>query len=180
VNPRTRGRRIDEFLEVLKKCWAEDPVEHHGDFFDVQESITRPKPFQQPRPRLMSGMWSEKGLKRTAEHYDLWNPRSMPIAEDAKTLAKINAMRPDGLDPVNVIYGASLQSTAGKLTSIREIAERQVESAEAGFEAVIVETNSCSDIGSRDDWLDKVASLQPILKRGRWSVTVSSAPLIRW
>jgi hypothetical protein len=163
VNPKTRGRRIGEFLEVLKKCWAEDPVEHHGEFFDVPKSIIRPKPFQKPRPRVMSGMWSEKGLKRTADHYDLWNPGSMPIAQAAESLARMNEMRPEGLEPLNVIYRASLQSTAGKLTSVEEIADRIVEASEAGFEAVIVETNFCSDISSREDWLAKVASLKPIL-----------------
>jgi probable F420-dependent oxidoreductase len=167
VNPKTRGRRIDEFLEVLQKCWAEDPVEHHGEFFEVPKSIIRPKPFQKPRPRLMSGMWSEKGLRRTAEHYDLWNPGSMPISQAAETLAKMNTMRPEGLEPLNVIYRASLQSTAGKLTSVEEIAQRTVEAGHAGFEAVIVETNFCSDITSRQDWLDKVASLQPILDAAR-------------
>ncbi|KOS58189.1 TIGR03619 family F420-dependent LLM class oxidoreductase [Rhodococcus rhodochrous] len=164
VNPRTRGRRIDEFLEVLKKCWADDPVEHHGDFFDVPRSIVRPKPFQNPRPRLMSGMWSEKGLRRTALHYDLWNPGSMPIAQAADTLAEMNAVRPAHLEPLNVIYRAALQSTAGKVLTVEEIAERTVASAKEGFEAVIVEANFCSDLTSRQDWLDKVAGLQPVLE----------------
>jgi len=163
VDPRTRGRRIDEFVEVLKKCWAEDPVTHEGEFFDVPRSIIRPKPWQKPRPRLMSGMWSEKGLRRTALHYDLWNPGSMPIAQAAETLARMNAMRPDDLEPLNVIYRAALQSTAGKVLTVEQVAERTVEAAEQGFEAVIVETNFCSDITSRQDWLHKVAGLQPVL-----------------
>ncbi|PWI10408.1 LLM class F420-dependent oxidoreductase [Streptomyces sp. NWU339] len=163
VDPRTRGRRIDEFVEVLKKCWAEDPVKHHGEFFDVPRSVIRPKPYQKPRPRLMSGMWSEKGLRRTALHYDLWNPGSMPIAQAAETLAGMNDMRPDGLEPLNVIYRAALQSTAGKTLTVEQVAERTVEAAEQGFEAVIIETNFCSDITSRQDWLDKVADLQPVL-----------------
>lgn len=163
VDPRTRGRRIEEFLEVVKKCWGEDPVEHHGEFFDVPRSIVRPKPLQSPHPRLMSGMWSEKGLKRTAQHYDLWNPGSMPIAQAVEILDRINAMRPQDLKPVDVIYRASLQSTAGKITSVEEIVERTLQAAEAGFESVIVETNFCSDIRSLEDWMAKVSSLEPVL-----------------
>lgn len=163
VDPRTRGRRIDEFLEVLTKCWADDPVEHHGEFFDVPRSIVRPKPYQRPRPRLMSGMWSKKGLRRTALHYDLWNPGSMPISQAAAMLAEMNEMRPANLTPLNVVYRAALQSTAGKVLTVEEIADRTIEAAEAGFEAVIIETNFCSAITSRQDWLETVTSLQPIL-----------------
>jgi len=167
VDPGTRGRRIEEFIEVLKACWADDPVEYHGKFFDVPRSILRPKPLQEPRPRLMSGMWSEKGLSRTAEQYDLWNPGSMPIAQAAETLSRMNEMRPADLEPLNVIYRVALQSTAGKLLTVDEIAARTLEAAAAGFEAVIVETNFCSDITSRDAWLDKVESLEPILEAAR-------------
>jgi hypothetical protein len=142
-------------------------VEHHGKFFDVPRSILRPKPLQEPRPRLMSGMWSEKGLSRTAEQYDLWNPGSMPIAEAAETLSRMNEMRPADLEPLNVIYRVALQSTSGKLLTVDEIAARTLEAAAAGFEAVIVETNFCSDITSRDAWLDKVESLEPILEAAR-------------
>lgn len=163
VDPRTRGRRIDEFLEVLTKCWTDDPVEHNGEFFDVPRSVIRPKPWQRPRPRLMSGMWSDKGLRRTAMHYDLWNPGSMPISQAVETLDRINSMRPNNLQPLNVIYRAALQSTSGKLLTVDEIAKRTVEAATAGFEAVIVESNFCRDITSHHDWLGKVASLQPIL-----------------
>lgn len=164
VDPKTRGRRIEEFLDVLKKCWADDPVEHRGEFFEVPPSIVRPKPYQRPRPRLMSGMWSEKGLHRTALHYDLWNPGSMPISQAAETLAAMNEMRPPELAPLNIIYRAALQSTAGKVLTVEEIAHRTVEAAEAGFEAVIVEANFCSDITSHRDWIDKVTSLQTVLE----------------
>jgi len=164
VDPLTRGRRIDEFLEVLTACWAADPVEHHGEFFDVPRSIVRPKPYQWPRPRLMSGMWSEKGLRRTALHYDLWNPGSMPISQAVEIVARMNEMRPAEMAPLNVIYRAALQSTAGKILTVEEIAGRTVEAAEAGFEAVIVEANFCSTITSRQDWLEIVTSLRPVLE----------------
>lgn len=167
VDPRTRGRRIDEFIEVVKKCWAEDPVEHHGEFFEVPPSVIRPKPYQRPRPRLMSGMWSRRGLRRTALHYDLWNPGSIPIADAVATLTGMNEMRPEGLEPLDVIYRVALQSTSGKLLTVDEITERAVEAAGAGFEAVIVEANFCSDITSHQDWLDKVMALRPVLDAAR-------------
>jgi len=165
VDPKTRGRRMDEFVPALLACWGEDPVEHHGDFFDIGPAIMRPKPVQ--RPRLMSGMWSEPGLTRTARRFDLWNPGSMPISQVVETLARINEQRQAGLAPVGVIYRVALESTAGKVLSIEEVAQRTAEVAAAGLEGVIVETNFCSDITSAAGWLDRLAALKPVLDAGR-------------
>jgi Luciferase-like monooxygenase len=68
VDPRTRGRRC-------------------GEFFSIPESVVRPKPLQQPRPRLMSGMRSAVGLARTAQLFDIWNPSRGSAQEIAETLS---------------------------------------------------------------------------------------------
>ena len=34
VDFHTRGRRTDEMIEVMRKLWTGDAVEHHGEFFD--------------------------------------------------------------------------------------------------------------------------------------------------
>jgi len=166
VDPRTRGRRMDDFIPALLACWGEDPVEYRGPFFTIPPSIIRPKPGYAPRPRLMSGMWSEKGLVRTAELFDLWNPGSMPIPQVMETVEKINAMRPPHRGPIGVIYRVALQSTAGKRLSIEEVAQRTAEAAAAGIEGVIVETNFCSEIESARDWLNLLERLQPVLDAG--------------
>jgi probable F420-dependent oxidoreductase len=164
VNPKTRGRRMDDFVPALLACWGEDPVRHQGPFFDLGPLISRPKPVT--LPRMMSGMWSEPGLKRTAELFDLWNPGSMPISQAVEILGKINDQRPEGLDPVGVIYRVSLESTAGKLLSIAEVAERTAEAAAAGFEGVIVETNFCRAVTTPAEWLDLLSELKPVLDAG--------------
>lgn len=161
VNPKTRGARMDDFVAALRACWRADPVEHHGPFFDIGPAISRPKPVG--RPRLMSGMWSAKGLARTAALFDLWNPGSMPIAQAADQLAEINAQRAGDLAPVNVIYRVALESTAGKRLTMEQVAERARECRAAGFEGVIVETNFCREITSAQEWLTLLGDLGPIL-----------------
>ena len=37
----TRGRRVDEALEVCKRLWTEDEVSHHGEFFYVRRRGVR-------------------------------------------------------------------------------------------------------------------------------------------
>ncbi|MWA03246.1 TIGR03619 family F420-dependent LLM class oxidoreductase [Actinomadura sp. LD22] len=164
VDPRTRGRRMDDFVPALLACWGEDPVEHKGEFFDIPRSIVRPKPVS--APRLMSGMWSRQGLARTARLFDLWNPGSMPIPQVVDTVGEINAMRAEGRPPVGVIYRVALQSTAGKRLTVEEVAERVREAAAAGIEGVIVETNFCSEINSSADWMTLLGRLDPVLKAG--------------
>ena len=39
-----RGRRMDEMLEIIRRFWTEDEVEHHGEFFDFAPVGIAPKP----------------------------------------------------------------------------------------------------------------------------------------
>ncbi len=165
VEPKTRGARMDDFVRALDACWGDDPVEHHGPFFDIPPSISRPKPVS--RPRLMSGMWSAKGLARTAALFDLWNPGSMSIRQVVEQLGQINEQRPPERPPVDVIYRVALESTAGKRLTIDEVAERTRECQDAGFEGVIVETNFCREISSPEEWLKLLGDLGPIVEAGR-------------
>ncbi|MFN2537771.1 MAG: TIGR03619 family F420-dependent LLM class oxidoreductase [Mycobacteriales bacterium] len=165
VDPHTRGARMDDFVPTLLACWGEDPVSYEGPFFSIPRSIIRPKPVA--RPRLMSGMWSAKGLARTARHFDVWNPGSMPVSQVGEMLGVINEQRPDGLPPVDVLYRVAMQSTSGHRMTVDEIAARTAEVVDAGYEGVIVETNFCSEIDSAAVWMDILSSLKPVLDAAR-------------
>lgn len=165
VDPHTRGKRMDDFIPAMQACWGPDPVEHHGPFFDLDPCLMQPKPVS--GFRLMSGMWSGPGLARTARDFDLWNPGSLPIPTVRQMLDGINAQRPAGKPPVDVIYRVALESTAGKRMTVDEVAERTAEVRDAGMEGVIVETNFVSEIDSPAAWLAQLAALEPVLKAAR-------------
>ncbi|MFQ5970559.1 MAG: TIGR03619 family F420-dependent LLM class oxidoreductase [Nitrososphaerales archaeon] len=59
-----RGERADEFLEVLRKIWTEDIVEHKGKYFSIPKSKIGPKPFQKPFPPIYLGGFSHKTFER--------------------------------------------------------------------------------------------------------------------
>jgi probable F420-dependent oxidoreductase len=164
VDPKTRGRRMDDFVPALRACWGPDPVEHHGPFFDLDPCLMQPKPLS--GFRLMSGMWSPAGLARTAAAFDLWNPGSLPIPAVLEMLGTINAQRDPGRDPVGVIYRVALENTAGKRLTVDEVAERTAEVRDAGLEGVVVETNFCSEVDSAKAWLALLESLTPVLDAG--------------
>ncbi|MBW2446602.1 MAG: LLM class flavin-dependent oxidoreductase [Deltaproteobacteria bacterium] len=50
-----RGTRADEAIEILRRLWAEDRVEHHGRHFDLGPVSIDPKPLQPGGPRIVVG-----------------------------------------------------------------------------------------------------------------------------
>ena len=72
LDPRTRGRRLDEAVEVCRRLWTEELIEHHGEFFDFDEVAFEPKPVQKPHPPLLVGGESAAALRRAAAYGDGW------------------------------------------------------------------------------------------------------------
>ena len=70
----TRGRRVDETIEVCQRLWSEDVIEHHGEFFDFEPVMFNPKPLQQPQPRLLIGGDGAAAKRRAALVGDAWLP----------------------------------------------------------------------------------------------------------
>ncbi len=68
----TRGRRVDEVVDVCKRLWTEDTVTHHGEFFSFDEAVFEPKPLQKPWPPILVGGESKAALRRAARLGDGW------------------------------------------------------------------------------------------------------------
>jgi probable F420-dependent oxidoreductase len=81
VDFRTRGRRMDEMIEVLGKLWSGEMVEHHGEFFDFDRIVVSPTP--RARIPLFFGGAAPVALRRVARVGDGWlgagsTPESLP------------------------------------------------------------------------------------------------------
>lgn len=70
VDPRTRGRRTNESLEVLRGLLTGQPVTHHGEFFDLDSALIVPAPAP-PVPILVGGR-SDAAVERAARFGDGW------------------------------------------------------------------------------------------------------------
>ena len=70
VDPRTRGRRMDEALGLLRQLLSGEPVTHDGEFFQLQDARLRPAP-EQPIPLVVGGR-SEAALRRAGRLGDGW------------------------------------------------------------------------------------------------------------
>ncbi len=72
LDPATRGRRLDEALEVCRRLWTEPSVAHEGEFFRFESVHFEPKPVQKPHPPIHVGGESEAALARAARAGDGW------------------------------------------------------------------------------------------------------------
>ena len=68
VDPRTRGRRADEALQVLRGLLAGERVTHAGDFYPLEAAQVLPAP--EPAVPIWVGGRSEAALRRTARYGD--------------------------------------------------------------------------------------------------------------
>jgi probable F420-dependent oxidoreductase len=67
-----RGKRTDEYLDVVKALWCDDPSEFHGDTYDLPPCNLHPKPVQTPHPPIHVGGESDAALRRVARHGQGW------------------------------------------------------------------------------------------------------------
>jgi alkanesulfonate monooxygenase SsuD/methylene tetrahydromethanopterin reductase-like flavin-dependent oxidoreductase (luciferase family) len=109
-----RGPRADEFLQVLKAIWTQNPVEFHGKFFDLPKSYIDLRPVQKPHPRIYLAAFTPPALQRTAKIADGWNPTGIPLEGMAQMFSGIKQMAgAAGRDPssLELVVRANLHIT---------------------------------------------------------------------
>jgi alkanesulfonate monooxygenase SsuD/methylene tetrahydromethanopterin reductase-like flavin-dependent oxidoreductase (luciferase family) len=67
-----RGKRADEYIQILKKIWAEDVVEFKGQYYNIPTSKIEPKPTQKPHIPIYLGGYSQGTFVRIANHTNGW------------------------------------------------------------------------------------------------------------
>ena len=114
----TRGRRVDEAIEVCKQLFADETVTHHGEFFSFDEVVFEPKPVQQPAaadPRRRRVEGRARGAPRaSATAGSAWATRFESAAAQIKRLNELREQydRPPGEPDFQIIVGGAVESTA--------------------------------------------------------------------
>ena len=100
MDPRSRGRRLDEALRVCKRLWTEELVAHRGEFYQFDAVKFEPKPLQRPYPPLHVGGNSLAALRRVARDGDGWYSIGLTLTTIAPLLATLRELaRAEGRDP---------------------------------------------------------------------------------
>jgi probable F420-dependent oxidoreductase len=109
----TRGRRVDEAIDVCKRLWTEETVTHHGEFFSFEEAVFEPKPQQKPWPPILVGGESKAALRRAARLGDGWIGMAHTFETAAEQIAVLlRYLREQGRDTATfqIVLGGPVAS----------------------------------------------------------------------
>jgi probable F420-dependent oxidoreductase len=69
-----RGAVSNEYIQIFKTLWTQDPATFHGEFYQFQALHCLPHPLQKPHPPIWIGGHSPAALRRAARYGDGWHP----------------------------------------------------------------------------------------------------------
>jgi len=78
INIRTRGKRFEEALQIVRQCWQSDKIHFKGKHFSIGNQIPSLKPKQLNGPPIWIAGEVEPSIKRAALMGDAWLPLPVP------------------------------------------------------------------------------------------------------
>lgn len=90
----TRGRRIEEQVQVLRRLWTEPLVSFEGRWHHIPDAGLNPLPVQQPIPVWFGGH-AEAVLQRAAQIGDGWLPNFRTAADATPALERLASYMED-------------------------------------------------------------------------------------
>lgn len=169
-----RGKRADEALRVLKAIWTTDPVEFHGEHYQIPRSFVGPKPVQKPHPPIYMGAFVPAAMRRIAREANGWTPVGVPLAAVPEMFGAIKAMaREAGRDPdaLELVVRANVAITEQPLGADRsdyhgtleQIAEDVARTRRIGATEMFFDLWAARPkVNSVDDWLTRMEQLRAI------------------
>ena len=149
----TRGRRLDEQIELLRRLWIDQSVTFEG----VDEQVTgagiSPPPIQRPIP-IWLGATSPAAYRRIGRLGDGWFPRVLPGPQLDKARAIIrSSATASGRDPDRILMECQL-TWAGDADEVAATAEAW---REAGASHAAITTMGAG-LASVDDHIEAIAT----------------------
>jgi probable F420-dependent oxidoreductase len=106
---RTRGRRLEAQINVLRAFWTQPSVTIEDEWHHIDAVGINPLPIQRPIPIWM-GASAEPALKRIARLADGWLPSSSTAADFPNLLERFRGwMREAGRDPSEMAIAPRMQ-----------------------------------------------------------------------
>jgi probable F420-dependent oxidoreductase len=105
-----RGSRMVEAIEVLKKCWTQQQINHKGRYFKLDNVGMEPKPVQKPHPPIIIGATSAPALERAGRLANGWvaGPGTPLARFEQSRSAVLGAARAAGRESEVTIFEGSM------------------------------------------------------------------------
>src|SRR4030095_16202640 len=94
VDTKTRGRKTDECLEIIRRLWREESVDFNGAFYNLKGVTIAPQPVQPDLPMWIGGS-SDAAIRRTARIGTGWQAGGDPPTEAGRGVAAIKGRTPE-------------------------------------------------------------------------------------
>jgi probable F420-dependent oxidoreductase len=115
MNFHTRGRVIEEQIEVLRLLWSQQIVSYHGQSHTITEAGLNPLPVRRSIP-IWTGGRADVLLRRTARIADGWFPQGQPDEQMRQAVERLRRyIREAGRDPGSVGIEARMNAADGDL-----------------------------------------------------------------
>ncbi len=96
TDQRSRGRMLDEGLDILSGLWSGEPFQFDGEHYHIKQAQFLPTPYQQPRiPVWVGGFWPSKPPFRRMARWDgmfplfkVHGPEQEPVFAEAVAFVK--------------------------------------------------------------------------------------------
>jgi len=155
----TRGRRVEEQVDLLRRLWTERSVTFEGSFDRVTGAGLAPLPVQRPIPVWFGGE-SERAYRRIGRLADGWFPQVQPGPElDAARRVVEEAAIEAGRDPARI----GMDGRVVWRGSPEQLAEHAASWRDAGATHVSVNTMGAG-LGTVDDHLRALEAAAEVLK----------------
>jgi probable F420-dependent oxidoreductase len=159
---KSRGRRMGEQIELMRRLWTEPSVTHAGAHERVTGAGIAPLPVQRPIP-VWFGAMSPPAYRRAGRYADGWFPQMGPgpKLDEARALVE-GAAREAGRDPAAIGMEGRVTLGAGGPEKVAEQAERW---REVGASHLTVNTMGAG-LGGVDGHLAALAQVAKALRLG--------------
>ncbi len=121
-----RGRRHDEALELMRRCWTGEVVSHQGEFYAVEDVQVLPRPAQETFDVWLGGI-APSELRRIGRVGDGWLPSfcaPQDVADGRPVIEASAAEHGRSIDPQH--YGALVTYCDGEIPPrVVEVIERR-------------------------------------------------------
>jgi probable F420-dependent oxidoreductase len=136
-----RGARTEEYVQVLRTIWGQQPTEFSGEFYSVPRGSIRPAPVQAGGPPILLGGMAPRALRRVGRIADGW------VTSSRADLAGID-------ESIAIVREAAAQAGRNPAT-LRIVCRGVVRSGEpvAGADGRLILSGSEAQIREDVEWL---------------------------
>ena len=123
----SRGKRMDESIEVMRKLWREDKVAYDGRFYQFEDVTMAPKPVGNSVPLWIGGN-SPAAIRRAAARGDGWLPSSpdpQTLQSGVEQLQKLTTGRQMPTIATTLFVDASLSDKENRLARTKVFGSAQ-------------------------------------------------------